>query len=154
MSSPNTEPIFKKEPLQAIVSLSNQVVPRNGTTDLNAALLLVQAGDNGAIIESMTAIPVAVSGAVGTTVLRIYKRGANSNRLSLVLPEIQLPSIDAASVNDATALVSIRIPLPDSIQGVLGTKALLLGAGESLYAALSQSVAPNGYNVTAQGGFY
>jgi len=98
MASPNTEPIFKKIPFKAVVSLSNQVIPRNGGDTTSSALLLVQAGENGLII--------------------------------------------------------VNVPLPDSIQGVLGTKALLLGPNESLYAALSQSVSPNGYNITVQGGFY
>lgn len=154
MASPNTEPIFKKIPFKAVVSLSNQVVARNGTTTPDDALLLVQAGENGLIIECIQAIPVATSGTVPTTVLRLLKKGANSTRLTLALPEVQLVSIDSASVNDATALVTINVPLPDSIQGVLGTKALLLGSNESLYAALSQSVSPNGYNITVQGGFY
>jgi len=154
MASPNTEPIFKKIPLKPIVTLSNQIVPRNGTTNPDSALLLVTAGENGLIIECIEAIPVAINGTVPTTVLRLFKKGANSTRLSLALPEVQLASIDSASVNDATALVTIRVPLPDSIQGVLGTKALLLGPNESLYAALSQAVSPNGYNIVCQGGFY
>jgi hypothetical protein len=154
MTSPNTEPIFKKIPFKAVVSLSNQVISRNGGDTTSSALLLVQAGENGLIIESIQAIPVATSGTVPNTVLRLLKKGANSNRLTLVLPEVQLVSIDSAAVNDATALVTIDAPLPNSIQGVLGTKALLLGPNESLYAALSQSVSPNGYNITCQGGFY
>ena len=154
MASPNTEPIFKKIPFKAIVSLSNQVIPRNGGDTTSPALLLVQAGENGLIVECIQAIPVATSGTIPTTVLRLLKKGANSNKLTLCLPEVQLVSINSASVNDANALVTVNVPLPDSIQGVLGTKALLLGPNESLYAALSQSVSPNGYNITAQGGFY
>ena len=73
MASPNTEPIFKKIPFKAIVSLSNQVIPRNGGDTTSSALLLVQAGENGLIIECIQAIPVATSGTVPNTVLRLRK---------------------------------------------------------------------------------
>ena len=112
------------------------------------------AGDNGAIIEAIVAAPVALSGLIPTTVLRVFKKGVNSNSLTLCLPEIQLVSISSTLVNDITALVSTQVPLLPTIQGVLGTKALLLGSGEAIYVALSTSVAPNGYNIIAQGGFY
>jgi hypothetical protein len=154
MASPNTEPIFKKTPILGIATLSNQVVPRTGTSTLTNAVLLVQAGDNGAIIEAITAIPIALSGLIQTTVLRVFKKGVNSNSLTLCLPEIQLNSISSTLVNDTTALVSIQVPLLPTIQGVLGTRALLLGSGEAIYVALSTSVAPSGYNIIAQGGFY
>lgn len=154
MASPNTEPIFKKTPILGIATLSNQVVPRTGTSTLTNAVLLVQAGDNGAIIEAITAVPIAISGLVDSTVLRVFKKGVNSNSLTLCLPEIQLVSISSTLVNDITALVSTQVQLLPTIQGVLGTRALLLGAGEAIYVALSTSVSPSGYNIIAQGGFY
>jgi hypothetical protein len=154
MSSPNTEPIFKKTPILGVATLSNQVVSRVGTSVLSNAVLLVQAGGQGAIIESIVAVPIAITGAIPTSVLRVFKKGVNSGSLTLCLPEIQLPSIEGTLVNDITALVSVQVNLLPTIQGVLGTKALLLGAGEAIYVALSQSVAPSGYNVIAQGGFY
>jgi hypothetical protein len=152
MASPNTEPIFKKYPFLAVATVSTQVVPRNGTSNAQNAYLLAQASETGAIIESIKIVPTPINGTVPAVTVRFFKKGSNGTNLVMCLPEVQVNAISV--VNDSTALPSITVPLNDSIQGVLGTKALLLGSGDSFYVALSQSIAPASFNVVCQGGFY
>jgi len=149
----NTQPIFIGSVFTGIATLDSQVIPRGGTGILPAAeSLLVTAGSYGALIHSITAIPVADSGTIAACTLRIFRLASGSSDLILCLPEVELPAI--ADTSSTVALPSKTVPLPDIIVGDIGTQGLLLGAGDSLYAGLSVALPNGGYNVVVQGGQY
>lgn len=142
----NVEPIFIGLPLVGIATVYNESVVR-APADAATLGLLVDAGANGALIESISAVPL---GNNALTVLRIFYQPEDGIP-SLCLPEIVLPLINTASEN--AALQTIYLDLPKIVVGDVGTKALRLAPNARLWAGISNTVA-SGYNIIAVGGFY
>jgi hypothetical protein len=149
MSSPNTEPIFGKVPFLGVATLTTEVLGRNG--GVSGGKELVTAGTWGAVIEGLAVIPVADSGSIAAVLIRVFWKAATSDVLNFIM-EVPCPAI--ASVTALEALSEIQITLPEAIVGDVGTRALRIGAGDSLYVALGTALAGGAYNVRCQGLFY
>lgn len=139
----NTSPIFLAEPIMWVQTLSSQTSTAAGVGSL---LTLGTAGAEGALIESLRAVPLGTNVA-SSLLIFIQKAGTGTNYL---IQEVALASTTATS--GATVPTTVSVTLPDVIQPV-GENALRLGATDVLKVALSTAVAA-GYNIVAIGGQY
>lgn len=146
MASRNTEPIFIDQPFTTVVTVGEEATVRTPAST-GGMQKLVSAGGNGALIESLYAIPL---GNNGVTVLRFYLV-PNGGLPALCLQEAALPIIVGA--NENTALIIQSIELPKVIIGDVGSRGLRIPPLGELWVGLSNTVA-TGYNVVASGGFY
>lgn len=146
MASRNTEPIFIDQPFVGVATLFDQAVNRSASATTGMKLLLT-AGNNGALIESLYAVPL---GNNADTLLRVYMQPEGSIPI-LCCPETLLPAINNASATQALIIQTVELPL--LIVGDVGSRGLRVPPRASVWAGLSAVVA-SGYNVIAVGGFY
>ncbi len=139
----NTLPIFPVKPLNWNVKLSNQIAPRNISTQVPVEFGI--AGDNGSLIHTMFVQHLGVNVA---TVVRLYLKGASDDGYRL-LRELSLPAI--GSVSEAAEVATINFALPPILPS--GNTGLHLAPGNTLYLALGTAIA-SGINVWALCGEY
>lgn len=139
----NTLPIFPLTPIAWRDKLTNQVTPRDITTQVPIEFGI--AGKNGTLIHN---IFVQHLGANVATVLRLYHKGETDTSYFL-LGELTLPAISSAV--ETAGLDVIKFSLPDILPA--GNKGLHLAPNASLYLGLGTAIA-SGINVWAIGGNY
>ena len=113
----NTQPIFIGEPLFWVKILTNQVVPEQPAAALPATLGI--ANENGALIESITVLPV--DGGSGT--IHFYGKASSADDYSLLLPPFEVTAaephvpllpiitpVKQSSIGDAEKLTGLRLP--------------------------------------------
>lgn len=139
----NTLPIFPLTPLNWHVKLSNQITPRDISTQVPVEF--GAAGKNGSLIHTMFVQHLGVNVA---TVVRLYLKGASDDGYSL-LKELTLPAVGSAS--EAAEFATINFALPPILPS--GNTGLHLAPGSTLYLALGTAIV-SGINVWAFGGEY
>lgn len=143
MANPNVQPIYPKNVIFWKAKLSNQVTPRNITTE--SPLLLGTVGDNGCIIH---AIDVRHLGDNIATVVRLYTRYSGESEYFLE-DELSLSAV-SGSTNTA-AIPEVPFVLPAILPS--GNTGIHLEAGVDLYCSLGTAIA-SGIIVTVRGGDY
>jgi hypothetical protein len=166
----NTQPIYPREPLVWHANLTTQVVGFNPGADpaLVPPVLLGSAGDNGAILEQLTAMsiydpataggggagsgggggvgadgPNGLGTAVGQCALRFYSRRFGTTELQFILE---------TPLNHETRFHTFRwFPFPILPDPQV---ALRLAPDEELYVGVKRAVPAPGIIVSVRGGYY
>lgn len=136
--SSNTQPVYPREVIQWKVKLTNQVTPREVTTQV--PVLVGQAGGNGSIIH---AIDVRSLGGNVATKVFLYVL-ASGDTVYYYEDEV---SVSTTVGGEARVLFDLPPILPS------GNKGLHLESGASLYCGLETTVAA-GLILTVRGGNY
>lgn len=141
----NREPIFIDVPYTNVATVAAIPVGRS-PSDISGMELLVSAGSDGALVESVKTVPL---GSNAETVLRLFYV-ISEGAVPGLLTELKL---EAVSANATTALPENTVQLPIVLVGDIGNRGLRMSPGSFLYAALSVAV-DSGYNIVASGGYY
>jgi hypothetical protein len=144
----NTQPIFVADVSNGILNITNVVsTPNPGS---NALALLYEAGDFGALVESIQIHYLNWGATEPANNLFLYTQRRNSNDDT----ERYCWSQTVIATNTETALlpVPISVVLPPILYGD-SKRALKMSPGEKLFAALSVA-STAGFNIVARGGQY
>lgn len=144
----NTQPIFVADVSNGILHITNIVsTPNPGSNEL---ALLYEAGDFGALIESIQIHYLNWGAAEPANNLFLYTQRRNSNDNT----ERYCWSQTVIATNAGTALLPtpLTVVLPPILYGD-SKRALKLSPGEKLFCALS-TASTAGFNVVARGGQY
>jgi hypothetical protein len=141
----NTRPIFMADVSKGITYVSSETsTPDPGSDEL---LLLFEAGNLGALIESIQIHYLNWGAQEPANALLLYSQKQNSSVRSC----IRYTTI-AANTDTAALPAPVAVTLPPILYGDSKT-ALKLSAGEKLFVALTTS-STAGFNVVAIGGNY
>jgi hypothetical protein len=144
----NTQPIFVADVSNGILNITNVVsTPNPGS---NALALLYEAGDFGALVESIQIHYLNWGATEPANNLFLYTQRRNSNDDT----ERYCWSQTVIAANSGTALLPtpISVVLPPILYGD-SKRALKMSPGEKLFAALSVA-STAGFNIVARGGQY
>lgn len=144
----NTQPIFVADVSNGILNITNVVsTPNPGSNEL---ALLYEAGDFGALIESIQVHYLNWGAAEPANDLFLYTQRRNSNDNT----ERYCWSQTVIATNAGTALlpVPISVVLPPILYGD-SKRALKMSPGEKLFCAL-RVASTAGFNIVARGGQY
>jgi len=149
----NVEPIFPRVPFlkQATLDNSQGASPRTIATGANPPKVVVEGGQDGAIVGDLWAHPIGV---FSTVVLLLFHRDAASNWN--LLSEFQVQAV----TNAGAAIARQPVPLfgilsPNITTGQEKKQGIILGPDEALgVAALSEIPGQQELTVWAMGGYY
>jgi len=144
----NTQPIFVADVSNGIIDIRDIVsTPNPGSNEL---VLLYEAGDFGALIESIQIHYLNWGAAEPANNLFLYTQRRNSNDNT----QRYCWSQTVIATNTETALlpVPISVVLPPILYGD-SKRALKMSPGEKLFCALSVA-STAGFNIVARGGQY
>ena len=149
-TTPNTQPIYTKEPFIWTTRLTSQVTPRILTT-ATTPTYLDSVGSNGGVIWSILAVPLGNN--VAST-LRLFGRSEDATALTdyRLMAEMNLPLIEESVAG--IALPSLEVPMPriytrDSSE----SRGFVCPGGFGLAVALGVEVA-SGWDIIVTGGNY
>lgn len=147
-NSPNTQPIFIRNPSINSLVLSTELGELLPTSTLVPRTLL-SAADPGSLIET---IEIQPTGAMVASVLNLYLYNVTGTQgQSRLISRTALPEIITI---DTLAPITVQLPLTNSpLNSLSGSRSIRIPNGWELRAALSTAIA-NPVIVTAFGGSY
>lgn len=143
VANPGQQPIFIQEPINVSVTLTNQTTTRSGGSI--SPVPFVTAGPSGALIESISVLPLSNEAA---NVIRIFTEDDDGYNLILETSLAAVSGISDAAGQPRTTVGLLPLLFPTSSTG------LRLAPNQVIHASLGVVVTGSGWKATAVGGQY